>query len=187
MPSIPELIQPLRDDEVEVRFAAERDIPEILIAYQDDSQLHVALGFERPPSSAELGRAIERAAADRADGSSARLTMVQRSKDAFCGQIDLRGIDWDHASAEILIWLAPAARGLGLGRRALGLATRWALTACGLERVGILTEPGNQAMTAAARGAGFKPEGVLRGYRREHGRRVDCAVLSLIKSDLRPS
>jgi RimJ/RimL family protein N-acetyltransferase len=187
MPSIPELIQPLRDDEVEVRFAAERDIPEILIAYQDDPRLHLALGFERPPSSAELGRAVERAAADRAAGTGARLTMVQLGSDEFCGQIDLQGIDWDHANAEILIWLAPAVRGLGLGRRALGLAARWALTACGLERVGILTEPGNQAMTAAARGAGFKPEGVLRAYRRERGRRLDCAVLSLIKSDLRPS
>jgi hypothetical protein len=30
-------------------------------------------------------------------------------------------------------------------------------------------------------------EGVLRGYLRERGQRVDCAVLSLIKSDLRSS
>jgi RimJ/RimL family protein N-acetyltransferase len=187
MPSIPDLIQPLRDDDVEVRFAAERDIPEILIAYQDDPRLHLKLGFERPPSGAELGRAIESAAAERAAGTGARLTMVQLGSDEFGGQIDLRRIDWDHASAEIGIWLAPAVRSRGLGRRALGLASRWALNACGLERVGILTEPGNEAMTAAARGAGFTPEGVLRGYLRERGRRVDCAVLSLIKSDLRPS
>ena len=187
MPSIPDLIEPLRDHEVEVRFAAERDIPEILIAYQDDPQLHLKLGLERPPSGAELGRAIEHAAAERAAGTAARLTLVQSGSDEFAGQIDLRRIDWDHASAEIGIWLVPALRGQGLGRRALGLAGRWALTDCGLERVGILTEPCNRAMTAAARGAGFTPEGVLRGYLRERGRRVDCAVLSLIRSDLEVS
>jgi ribosomal-protein-alanine N-acetyltransferase len=187
MPQIPDLIEPLRDDEVEVRLAAERDIPEILIAYQDDPQLHSKLGLERPPSGAELGRAMEHAAAERAAGTRARLTVVQLAGDEFGGQIDLQGFDWEHASAQIAIWLAPAVRGRGLGRRALALTAYWALITCGLERVGILTEPDNQAMTAAARGAGFTPEGVLRGYRRERGRRVDCAVLSLIKSDLAPS
>ena len=186
MPSIPDLVEPLRDEDVEVRFAAERDIPEILIAFQDDPQLHLALGFERPPSAAELGRAMEHAAAERAAGAGARLTMVHPRRDEFAGQVDLRAIDWDHATAQIGIWLAPAVRGRGLGRRALGLAARWALTACGLERVGIFAEPGNHAMTAAARGAGFTPEGVLRGYVSGRGRRLDCAVLSLIKSDLRP-
>jgi RimJ/RimL family protein N-acetyltransferase len=184
MLSIPDLIQPLRDGEVRVRFAAERDIPEILIAYQDDPQLHLALGLQRPPSGAELGQGIERAAAERAAGIHAQLTILAPGSDDFCGQIDLQGIDWEHARAELGIWLAPAARGRGLGASALALAARWALTACGLERVEMLTEAGNQAMTAAARGAGFVFEGSLRGYLREHGRRVDCAVLSLIKSDL---
>src|SRR6516225_8543725 len=44
MPPIPEFHEPLSDGQVVLRLAAERDIPEILIAYQDDPQLHVRLG-----------------------------------------------------------------------------------------------------------------------------------------------
>ena len=53
---------PLTDRET-VRPAAERDIPEVLIAYQDDPELHLRMGEERAPSGAELGRLAERAAA----------------------------------------------------------------------------------------------------------------------------
>ena len=34
-------------------------------------------------------------------------------------------------------------------------------------RLEILTEPDNEAMIGAARAAGYREEGVLRGYRRE--------------------
>jgi RimJ/RimL family protein N-acetyltransferase len=40
-------------------------------------------------------------------------------------------------------------------------------------------------MLRAARAAGFVDEGILRGYRRERGKRVDMAVLSMISRDLR--
>ena len=56
MPSFPGLEQPLTDGVVSVRLSAERDIPEVLIAYQDDRGLHLALGEDRPPSGAALGR-----------------------------------------------------------------------------------------------------------------------------------
>ena len=62
MPSIPELDKPLdRRASWRCATAAERDIPEILIAYQDDPELHMRLGLERPPSGAELGRQMEEA------------------------------------------------------------------------------------------------------------------------------
>jgi len=39
-------------------------------------------------------------------------------------------------------------------------------------------------MRAAAAAAGFVEEGLLRGYTREHGRRVDVTVMSLITADV---
>ena len=60
MPAIPALAAPLTDGDLMVRASAERDIPEILIAYQDDPTLHVRLGLERPPSGAQLGAARAR-------------------------------------------------------------------------------------------------------------------------------
>ncbi len=77
-----------------------------------------------------------------------------------------------------------AQRGRGVATDALRLAGRWLLSECGLARVQLVTEPDNVAMVAAARRAGFLEEGVLRGYVRERGQRVDVTMLSLVAADL---
>ena len=90
MPAIPALSQPLPDGRVSLRVAAERDIPEILIAYEDDPQLHLRLGEDRPPTGAQLGTANPSAAeADRAAGRLVRLTIVEPGSDDCRGQIDV--------------------------------------------------------------------------------------------------
>ncbi len=93
-------------------------------------------------------------------------------------------MDWDHSRAELGIWTAPAQRGRGVAADALRLVGRWLLRECGLARVQLVTEPDNVAMVAAARRAGFMEEGVLRGYLRERGQRVDVTMLSLVAADL---
>lgn len=189
MPSFPNLSEPLGGPAVQLRLAAERDIPEILIAHQDDPELYLRMGIRRPPSGAELGRRIEAGPADRRTGTGVWLTIVTgpagltRSDDCL-GQVDVHGVDWDHGRAEIGIWIAPAQRGRGLGAQALGLVARWLLEECGLERVQLLTEPGNVSMRRAAQTAGFAEEGILRAYLRQPGHRVDVAMLSRVAGDL---
>jgi RimJ/RimL family protein N-acetyltransferase len=180
---IPELDDPLTDGHVVLRAAAERDIPEILIAYQDDPRLHVVLGQNRPPSAAELGRRSEAADVDRMTGKRVHLTIVEPGSDICRGEINAHHFDWDHGRAELGVWLAPQARGRGIAPRALRLASAWLFDACGLERVQLLTAPDNEAMLQAARKAGFVHEGVLRRYAVELGERVDAAVLSRLPSD----
>jgi RimJ/RimL family protein N-acetyltransferase len=181
MPAIPELSEPLTNGHVVLRLAAERDIPEVLIAHQDDRQLHVRLGGDRPPSGAELGRQMEDAPARRAAGTRVTLTILEPGSDECRGQLHVHHIDWDHARAELGIWVAPSARGKGLARDALRVAARWLFDSCGLERLALLTEPDNEPLLRAARAAGFAAEGVLRAHRRGRGPRVDCAVLSLLR------
>ena len=183
MPPIPEFREPLSDGQVVLRLAAERDIPEILIAYQDDPQLHLRLGEDRPPSGAQLGRRSERAAAELAAGTCARLTVLEPGSDDCRGQVTLHDIDWQHERVQLTIWVAPQLRGRGVARRALALAARWIFDECALKRIGLLTEPDNQAMVHAAQAAGFAYEGLLRSYVRERGRRVDRAVLSLLPGE----
>ena len=185
MPSFPELREPLTDSVVSVRFAAERDIPEVLIAYQDDPALHLRMGQARPPSGAELGRRAERAEADRVAGRRLALTLVEPGEDTCRGQIYVYQVDWDHARADLAVWVAPQVRGRGLGARALGLVAPWLLRTSGLQRVQLFTESDNDALIRAAERAGFSYEGVLHGYTRERGRRVDNAVLSMVARDLR--
>jgi RimJ/RimL family protein N-acetyltransferase len=186
VPAIPLLPEPLSDGRVALRFTAERDIPEILIAHQNDPVLHVRLGRDRPPSGAELGQELEAAARERAAGIRARLAIVTPPADDCRGEVILHGIDWRQARASAGIWVAPDTRGHGLGRRALRLAAEWGFAACGLERLALLTDPDNDSMVRAARGAGFVLEGVLRSYGRERGGRRDFAVLSLLPGDPPP-
>jgi RimJ/RimL family protein N-acetyltransferase len=185
MPPIPRLAEPLGGARVIVRDAAERDIPETLIAYQDDPELHLRMGEEHPPSGAELGSWAESEAAERAAGLRAALTVLEPGSDVCQGQVYIQHLDWDHRRAEIGMWLAPAARGRGLASEALRLVGAWLLGPGGLQRLQILTEPDNEPMLRAARAAGFVREGVLRGYLRERGARVDVAILSLLPGDLR--
>jgi RimJ/RimL family protein N-acetyltransferase len=133
MPSLPQLAQPLHDERVTVRLAAERDIPEILIAHQDDPRLHQRLGLERPPSGAELGRQMEQASQQRVAGARVILTILEPGSEECCGQIEVCEIDWTERRAGVRLWVAPQARGRGLGRAALELTKRWLSEAGGLE------------------------------------------------------
>jgi RimJ/RimL family protein N-acetyltransferase len=184
MPSIPFLTEPLRRADVVLRDAAERDIPEILIAYQDDPELHVRLGQEKPPSGAQLGRRAESEQPDRAAGLQATLTILEPESDICRGQVNVHKFEWEHARAELGIWLAPQVRGRGMGSAALRLVSEWVMRACGIERVQLTTEPDNERMLAAARSAGFVREGILRGYVRYRGRREDSVMLSLLASEI---
>ena len=183
MPAIPELIDPLSDGHVSIRLAAERDIPEVLIAHQEDPRLAAALGLERPPSGAQLGRAMEEAPAQRAAGACVTLTILEPGSDDCRGQIHADPFDWEHAHATLGVWVAPDARRRGLARRALALAAAWLIDACGLVRVELLAPPDNEAAIRAALAAGFTREGVLRAHARGRGARVDETVLSWIASD----
>jgi RimJ/RimL family protein N-acetyltransferase len=137
MPAIPALTDRLSDGVIELRAISEWDIPEILIAHQDDPRLHVALGLERPPSGAQLGSEVERADAERRAGVRVALTIVDPGREDCIGRVEIRAIDWDAAAAELVAWIAPQRRGRGLGARALALTRQWLADSCGLTRLTI--------------------------------------------------
>ena len=183
MVAFPVLAEPLRAERIALRFGSERDIPEILIAHQDDPRMYARIGDERPPSGAELGREAERAEAERAGRAHVSLTILEPGSDDCRGRIEVGHVDPEAARAELRVWVAPQYRGRGYASSALALAAGWLFGACGLERLGLLTETDNESMLHAARAAGFVHEGVLRGYWRQHERRLDAVALSLLPSD----
>jgi RimJ/RimL family protein N-acetyltransferase len=187
MPSLPFLDPPIADRRVVLRDAAERDIPDILIAYQDDPGLHARLGLQRPPSGAELGREIEEAPWEHRSGTRARLSILEHDSDQFRGRILIHNVDWENGRAELGVWVVPDGRGRGLARAGLRLAAGWLFDRCGFARLELLTEPDNEPMLRAATAAGFVQEGVLRRHARRGNSRQDMAILSLLTSDLTAS
>jgi RimJ/RimL family protein N-acetyltransferase len=183
MAAIPDLSEPLSDARASIRLAAERDIPEILIAHQDDPHLASLLGLERAPTGAQLGRAMEQAVVGRAAGASVVLTILEPGSDDCRGQVQAQRFDTEHAHADLEIWVAPDARGRGLGSSALALAAAWLLDACDLVRVQFLTAPDNLPAIRTAIAAGFAREGILRSHVRWRRQRLDLIVLSRIAGD----
>jgi RimJ/RimL family protein N-acetyltransferase len=184
MTALPWPPQTLSDGLVSLRLTAERDIPEILIAYQDDRQLHEQLGQRRPPSGADLGRACEQSPGELAAGLRLRLTICESGRDACLGQVAIGQLDWENLRGEIIVWVAPRSRRRGYAGAALRLAAGWALTQCGIVRLSLIVAPDNEGMLSAAAAAGAQREGVLRSYRAARRGRADMVVLSLIAADL---
>ncbi|MDQ6606366.1 MAG: GNAT family N-acetyltransferase [Actinomycetota bacterium] len=184
MASIPELPDTLTDGVVSLRLYAERDIPEILIAYQDDPQLPDRLGQLRPPSGAELGGESERAAAERTAGQRVSLTILEPGSDTCVGRLLIDEFDWDNDRARMQVWIAPAVRRRGLASAAMGLASRWLFHHSRLERLEVFADPGNQPALSAAAAAGFSREGVLRAYEGGRRGRHDMVSFSLLRGDI---
>jgi RimJ/RimL family protein N-acetyltransferase len=132
MPSFPGLQAPLTDGTVAVRLSAERDIPEVLIAYQDDPSLARALGEPKPPSGAVLGRRAEQAEEERRAGRRLTFTIVRSGEDLCRGEVRVTDVDWTSARAVLRLWVAPQSRGGGIGPRAHALVQGWLRAECGL-------------------------------------------------------
>lgn len=183
MPAIPPLPQPLSDGTIALRFTIERDIPEILIAYEEDPLLHLRMSHRRPPSGAELGRALEHAERERETGIRASLTILEPPGEDCRGLVSVHTIDWQHGRAELGVWVTPRRRVHGIARTALRLTAAWLFDAVRLERLQLLTHTDNEAMLRAGAAAGFMQEGVLRSYRPGPDGRRDMVVMSLLPGD----
>ena len=126
MPAFPDLTGPFLAAWSHLRFAAERDIPEILIAHQDDPELYVAPG-PRAPAQRRRARAPQRGRG-RGPGDRpgralhdprARLGHVRGPARRAPGRLGAPPRRGGHLGR------APALRGRGMAAAALRLAARW--------------------------------------------------------------
>ncbi len=132
MPAIPEPPGRFGDALIELRPIAEWDIPEVLIAHQDDRELHRRRGMAKPPTGAQLGREVERAPERRLSGDSIELTIVEPGSNDCRGRVEIFALDWEELTASVRVWVAPQLRDRGLEQRAAELATQWLRSAVGL-------------------------------------------------------
>jgi len=135
MPSIPEPPDRIADPLIELRPIAEWDIPEVLIAHQDDPELHRWLGLSRPPTGAQLGSEVDNAQAVRQAGTGVKLAIVEPGSNDCRGRVEVDEIDWQQAGARLRVWIAPQRRGRGYEQRAAELASEWLRASVGLREL----------------------------------------------------
>ena len=157
-----ELPEALTGDGVVLRRLRADDAAAYVAAFRADPDLGRLLGYEEDPSEAVVLDHAERLAESAAEGRVVELAVSERDDDAFLGSVILHSFDWKHRRCEVGFWLVPAARGRGIGSRAVALAVSWALGELDLLRVEMTTTPDNGAVFALARRLGFAQEGVLR-------------------------
>jgi RimJ/RimL family protein N-acetyltransferase len=120
---------------------------------------HVPLEYSRADAEGFIADSWRRLAA----GERARLAVAAAQTDELLGSISLDLFPAREA-AEIGYWVKKEARRRGIAEAALRLVVRWAFEEQGVERLEILTYPGNFASQALAEKLGFRREGLLRGF-----------------------
>jgi ribosomal-protein-alanine N-acetyltransferase len=159
------------------------DAPELARAFAEDPHLAVDWGMDERMSE-ELARswlADHAAMWDKGDGQ--HLAVVSDADD-FLGGVNFHRIEPRHQRAEVGFWLAPWARGRGVGSAAVAAACEWAFGHWRLNRIEMTTLPDNAASLALAQKIGFTREGLLRGRNFERGKHVDIVMLGLLAGEL---
>ena len=96
-------------------------------------------------------------------GERARLAVTDAATGELLGSVSLDRFA-DRQAAEIGYWVKREARRRGVALGAARLVIDWAFAELGIERLEILTYPGNEASQALAARLGFTRECMLRGF-----------------------
>jgi RimJ/RimL family protein N-acetyltransferase len=166
----------LERDGIALRRLRARDAGPFAAAFKDDRSLGTMIGAEEDPTEGSVRRFIARQPGLRARGEFLGLAVTDATKRPFLGHVMLHTVAWRHQRAEVGYWLAPQARGHGVGKAAVGLLVDWAFTHLDLHRIEITTTPDNAAARALAESLGFTAEAVMRERNLQRGRRVDVLL-----------
>jgi RimJ/RimL family protein N-acetyltransferase len=118
------------------------------------------------------------------DQSVANWTVVDPQSDTLLAMISLQVIAVRQAG-EIGYWCAPWARGRGVMSAAVRLVRNWAFDKLELERLELATDVDNLGSQRVAQAAGFRREGLARGYLAARGMRRDSIVFGMLPADPR--
>jgi RimJ/RimL family protein N-acetyltransferase len=117
-------------------------------------------------------------------GLMANWTVVDAGSDELLAMISLDIVAVRQAG-EIGYWCAPWARGRGVMSAAVRLVRDWAFGELELERLELTTDVDNIGSQRVAQAAGFRREGVMRGYLTARGRRSDDVLFGMVPGDPR--
>jgi RimJ/RimL family protein N-acetyltransferase len=171
---------PLQDGVVLLRPFSDDDVSELVAALADPEVSHwTTIPF--PYTEKDARGWIERAAELWREGDGTPFAVTDRETGRLVGGI---GMSVRDGVGTFGYWIREDARGRGIAPAALRLLCRWAVDDLGLERLQLMTLPGNVSSERVAEKGGFRREGLLRQYFVQHGTRVDVWIWSLLPDEL---
>ena len=172
---------------VTLRAFTQDDIPAVTAACQDEEIARWTAMIPSPYTEDDAREWIGLHEEVRGEGLGCPFAVVDAGTGELLGSAGFHQIEWDDRSLDIGYWIAPWARRRGAATRAVRLLSAWAIHDLEMERISLLTFPGNVASEGVAAAAGYTREGLLRAYLEVRGERRDTTVWSLIAADLRSS
>jgi RimJ/RimL family protein N-acetyltransferase len=172
----------LSDGVVRLRVPDRRDVDPVFDACQDPAIVR----FTRVPfpyTRAHAQAFVRNAQQELRSGRGVHLVAADAGTDDLLGVVGLV-LDHTRRSAEVGYWVAPAARGRGVARRAVRLVVGWAFGHYDLQRVQLMADLRNLASQRVAEVCGFHREGVLRSYEDRLGERIDYVMFSVLPGEL---
>lgn len=143
------------------------------------------ISIPHPYPSGEAARYVAARQAERAAGTGEAFTIERGDDGAFCGQVEVRDIDREHALAELSFWLAPAAWGQGYMSEVVQAVLRYGFETLGLNRLYAYHMTRNPASGRVLEKNGFRQEGLLRQRVRKWGRFEDVALWAALADEWR--
>ncbi len=153
----------LTDGRLLVRPFEPEDAPAVQAACDDPDVAHWIFGLPAPYGLADAEWFIADARRRLAAGERARLAVTEAASGELLGSVSLDRFA-ERQAAEVGYWTKREARRRGVALGAARLIVDWSFGELGVERLEILTYPGNQASQALAAKLGFTRECLLRGF-----------------------
>ena len=153
----------LTDGRVAVRPFEPDDAAAVRAAADDSDVAHWIFGLPSPYTTAAAEQFIADARHRLLLSERARLAVADADTGEFLGSVSL-DLFADRQAAEIGYWVKREARRTGIALAAARLVIDWAFAKVGVERLELLTYPGNEASQALAGSLGFTRECLLRGF-----------------------
>ncbi|MEV2247007.1 GNAT family protein [Streptomyces sp. NPDC049970] len=161
------------------------DLP-LLREAADDDYIPLISSVPSPYSDAGAQAFVRRQWSRAATGTGYPFAIARTRDRRPVGAIGLRLSDTGEGRASLGYWMTARTRGQGVTGAALRTVTTWALHELRIPRVQLLVEPWNTASVRTAESAGYRREGLLRGWQEIGGRRRDMLMYARLNSD-RPS
>lgn len=174
---------PLSDGEISLREWRADDASALVLSL-NDPDIARWTRVPSPYTRADADLFIAQRALRLARGEALTLAIASGAGGEPLGSIALKVTSPENARGELGYLVFPTARGAGIATRAVRLLSRYGFERGGLERLEIYTATGNAASQRVAERSGFTPEGVLRSYFEDKGRRDDMVVWSLLPGEL---